>query len=133
MLIFILLSIYRAVQWVKSTGNAKLLEALCEHGLQIGDSAREAIVAMERDTSTTAGMGVASRAIERGSKLFHDKVKVLTAAVGDAQLPRVLAYIVAEYAVCMVSCDSSYPITNNVCHAALVIIDVFHPVSGAVS
>lgn len=125
---------------MKSTGNAKLLEALCQRGLQISDAGYTALTAMDISADGTTAVAaaqpsmlkrqgappllVATAIMEREDKLMakpnmtppaphparlaitrgqaHFQYQVATicsAAIDAAQLPRVIAYIVAEYSV----------------------------------
>jgi hypothetical protein len=55
---------------------------------------------MVTEMESKTGMKIASAAITRGKSVFDERVKVICSAATDgAQLPRVLAYIVAQYAV----------------------------------
>jgi hypothetical protein len=102
-----------AIQWVQQTNNAKLLEALCERGLQINETARERLRPRQPLSTHYSGRPMANpppppttgsiceAAIERGQAKFQATVKkICEASIESAKLPRVLAFIVAEYAVC---------------------------------
>lgn len=97
----------RAVEWVRQTNNAKLLEALCERGLQISESARhklrQSVPANGLDVSD-ALQGIFTRvcevAIERGQAKFQRAVDTICGvAIDVVRMPRVLAYIIAEYSI----------------------------------
>jgi hypothetical protein len=107
---------------VKQTTNTKLLEALCQRGLQISDAGRKMVEEIEAtrppqrsyyptnaramiapSMEPVVPLKAASAAIARGQTYFQQSVSAIcSAAIDTAQLPRVLAYIVAEYSVCPV-------------------------------
>jgi hypothetical protein len=104
-----------AIQWVRQTNNAKLLEALCERGLQITETARECLKPpppenpSRRRSASLMGhppppiptvASICDTAIERGQAKFQATVKLICeASIDCAKLPRVLAFVIAEYAV----------------------------------